>query len=302
MFIIKYKKAFLAVSALLMLVSIIGVALYGLKFGIEFTGGSVAEFVTEPRVERPELESRLSQNFGEEYELREDGDAYVLRTRPLSETEKQGVLATLAAGNPDSIRLQKFDTVGPTLGDELRNKAMVALGLTIVAITLFIAYAFRHVSEPVTSWRYGLATMISLAHDVVITVGVFAFLGHFLGIEVDSLFLTALLVILGYSINDTVVVFDRIRENLAHTPEEKREKEFENVIGASLSQTFVRSINTSMTTLFAASVIFVLSLGSVKNFALALVVGMASGTYSSIFVAAPLLTYFKNKEGKDKKS
>jgi preprotein translocase subunit SecF len=135
--------------------------------------------------------------------------------------------------------------------------------------------------------------MIALVHDVVITVGLFAFLGHFVGIEVDSLFLTALLVILGYSINDTIVVFDRIRENLLGVSENKRESEFENVIGASLSETIVRSLNTSLTTLFAAGVIFVLTSGSVQNFSLALLVGIASGTYSSIFVAAPLLTYFK---------
>lgn len=298
MFILKYKKAFLAFSAILVVASIVGAAMYGLKFGIEFTGGSVAEFTTEPRIERNDLESRLAQNFGESYELREDGETYFLRTRPLSETEKQEILAALSAGKPEALKVQKFDTVGPTLGDELKNKALVALALVIVTITLFIAYAFRHVSEPVTSWKYGMITMIALVHDVVITIGVFAFLGHYGGVEVDSLFLTALLVILGYSINDTIVVFDRVRENLAATPENKREQEFESVVGSSLSQTFVRSINTSLTTLFAAAVIFMLSEGSVKHFALALLVGIASGTYSSIFVAAPLLTYFKTKPEK----
>ncbi len=297
MFILKYKKIFLGFSTLLMLVSLVGIGMFGLKFGVEFTGGSLAEFSTEPRIEQSELEARLDQGFGEEYELRESDGLYTLRTRPLSEDEKQEMITTLSAGKTETVKIEKYDTVGPTLGDELKSKALVALALVIASITLFIAYAFRHVSEPVSSWRYGLITMIALVHDVVITVGLFAFLGHFAGIEVDSLFLTALLVILGYSINDTIVVFDRIRENLLGVTENKRESEFENVIGASLSETIVRSLNTSLTTLFAAGVIFVLTSGSVQNFSLALLIGIASGTYSSIFVAAPLLTYFKTAKG-----
>lgn len=297
MFILKYKKIFLGFSTLLVLVSLVGLGMFGLKFGIEFTGGSLAEFTTQPRVERAEIEARLDAGFDGEYELREDGELYVLRTRPLTEDQKREVLATLSAGQTETIKLDRYDTVGPTLGDELKSKALVALALVILSITLFIAYAFRHVSEPVSSWRYGLITMVALVHDVVITLGAFAFLGHFAGIEVDSLFLTALLVILGYSINDTIVVFDRIRENLLRVPEEKRRDEFENVIGSSLSETIVRSLNTSLTTLFAAGVIFVLTSGSVQNFALALLVGIASGTYSSIFVAAPLLTYSGKPEG-----
>lgn len=295
MFILKYKNIFLGISAALVVASLAMTFLNGLKFGVEFTGGSVAEFKTEPSIERAELERRLNEGFGQEYELREENDSYILRTKPLSEEERQDIVEVLSSGDPSRLQIARFDSVGPTLGDELKNKALVALGLVIVSITLFIAYAFRHVSEPVSSWKYGLITMIALIHDVLITVGVFAFLGHFSGVEVDSLFLTALLVILGYSINDTIVVFDRIRENLADTPEEKRTKEFTKVIGASLSQTFVRSINTSLTTLFAAFVIFILTTGSVHYFALALLVGIASGTYSSIFVAAPLLTYFNSK-------
>jgi preprotein translocase subunit SecF len=293
MFILKYKKIFLGFSSLLVLVSIVGIFMFGLKFGIEFTGGSLAEFTTEPLIELSELEARLEQGFGEEYELREADGVYVLRTRPLSEDEKREMITTLSAGKTETVKIEKYDTVGPTLGDELKSKALVALALVIASITLFIAYAFRQVSEPVSSWRYGLITMIALIHDVVVTVGLFAFLGHFAGVEVDSLFLTALLVILGYSINDTIVVFDRIRENLLGVPEEKRTDQFESVIGASLSETWVRSLNTSLTTLFAAGVIYVLTSGSVENFALALLAGIASGTYSSIFVAAPLLTYFK---------
>ena len=297
MFILKYKKLFLGFSTALMLVALVGIGMFGLKFGIEFTGGSLAEFTTEPRIERSEIELRLNAGFEGEYELREDGNLYVLRTKPLTEDEKQGVITALSGGKEGTVKIEKYDTVGPTLGDELKSKALVALALVIASITLFIAYAFRFVSEPVSSWRYGLITMIALVHDVIITIGLFAFLGHFAGIEVDSLFLTALLVILGYSINDTIVVFDRIRENLLGVSENKRESEFENVIGASLSETIVRSLNTSLTTLFAAGVIFVLTSGSVQNFSLALLVGIASGTYSSIFVAAPLLTYFKTAKG-----
>lgn len=289
MFILKYKKIFITLSALVVLSSLVCVGMFGLKLGIEFTGGSVVDFTINPKVEQSVIQERLDANFKEEYSLREENSMYTLRTRVLNEEEKVQLLSTISNGALENIKVEKFDTVGPTLGTELRNKAIFALILVLICITIFIAYAFRHVSTPVSSWKYGFITMIALVHDVVIPLGVFAVLGHTLGIEVDSLFLTALLVILGYSINDTIVVFDRIRENLSHVSENKREAEFENIVGSSLSQTFVRSINTTLTTLISASIIFMLTEGNIRYFALTMIIGMASGAYSSLFVASPLL-------------
>lgn len=300
MFIIKYKKIFLAISALAVLLSIISLSIFKLNFGIEYTGGAIIDFSTQEEVSEQQLRERLENEFDQTFVLRTIEGGFSLQIRDLAPEKDHNVHVLNVISNYDlsSIEISKFDTIGPTLGKELQSKALVAILIVLVAVTLFIAYAFRHVSQPVSSWRYGFITLIALLHDVLIVLGVFAVLGYMQGLEVDSLFLTALLVIFGYSINDTIIVFDRVRENLANTKEHKREKEFEPIIGKSLNQTFVRSINTSVTTLLVLTIIFVLTPASIHNFALALIIGVASGTYSSLFVAAPLLTYFKNKHQK----
>lgn len=295
MFIIKYKKIFLAISALAVLISLVALGLFKLNLGIEYTGGAVIDFSTKDQISESDMKARIESGLDQNFSLRTTESGFSLRIKNIGEDTSHSihVLNTISGDNLDSIDVQKFDTIGPTLGTELKYKAGVALLLVVLSVTLFIAYAFRHVSNPVSSWRYGLITMIALVHDVIITLGVFAILGYTAGLEIDSLFLTALLVILGYSINDTIVVFDRVRENLANTNENKREKQFDEIIGQSLSQTFVRSFNTSFTTLLSLIVIFVLTPTSIHNFALALIVGIVAGTYSSLFIAAPLLTYFK---------
>jgi len=166
--------------------------------------------------------------------------------------------------------------------------------LVLLAIVLFVAFAFRKVSKPISSWVYGLVTILALTHDVLIPTGVFAFLGHFYGFEVDTLFVTALLVILGFSVHDTIVVFDRIRENLHKNEEDRDKKDFETIVGESINQTFVRSINTSLTTLFAIFMLYILGPDSIKNFSLALLIGITAGTYSSIFIGSTLLVAFNN--------
>jgi preprotein translocase subunit SecF len=298
MFILKNKKIFLAFSLALVIVSLVALAVFKLQLSIEFTGGSIIDFSTTEQIDEAGLKQRLEKNLGESFILRSTENGYSLRTKDAGGDTKHNVhvLNAISDKKLDTIKVQKYDTIGPTLGSELQNKAIVALILVVLAIALFIAYAFRHVSKPVSSWKYGLITMIALVHDIAITVGVFAFLGHYAGVEVDSLFLTALLVILGYSINDTIVVFDRIRENLSRAVVNERERDFDQIVGKSLSETFVRSINTSMTTLLSVAIIWYFTTGSVQNFALALLVGIVSGTYSSIFVAAPLLTYSKPKK------
>jgi preprotein translocase subunit SecF len=297
MFILKYKKIFLSLSAVLVIASIISLAVFNLKLGIEYTGGAIIDFTTTENITEVQLKERLEEKLTQNFTLRTTESGFSLRLKDIGEDSSHNlhVLNAISNDNIDNIAVQKFDTIGPTLGNELKSKAGLAILLALVSITLFIAYAFRHVSKPVSSWRYGFITIIALAHDIIITLGVFALLGYTMGIEIDSLFLTAILVILGYSINDTIVVFDRIRENLIKTEENKREKEFDQVVGKSLNQTFVRSFNTSFTTLLTLVIIFVITPSSIHNFALALIVGIASGTYSSLFVAAPLLTYAKPK-------
>jgi preprotein translocase subunit SecF len=163
---------------------------------------------------------------------------------------------------------------------------------------LFIAFAFRKVSKPVSSWVYGLVAVIALAHDVIIPTGVFVLLGHFKNFEIDTLFVTALLVILGFSIHDTIVVFDRVRENLRHDHNSK--KPFEQIVGESISQTFTRSINTSLTVLLALLVLYFFGSSATHNFVLALLIGITLGTYSSIFIGSSLLVTIEKWQNRKK--
>jgi preprotein translocase subunit SecF len=190
------------------------------------------------------------------------------------------------------------NSIGPLIGKEAAQKAFISIILVILCIVLFITFAFRHVSKPVQSWKYGLMAIIALAHDVIIPTGVFSILGHYLGYEVDTLFVTALLVILGFSIHDTIVVYDRIRENLKNDNTDRTKKDFETIVGESVNQTFVRSINTSMTTILALFVLYFLGPEATKHFSLALIIGVFIGTYSSIFIASALLVTVQKFQAK----
>lgn len=284
--ILKYKNIFLWFSSLLVVISIFSIFFYGLNLGIDFTGGSVLELKTN--VSDSDIQNSLSSfDLGNVVLRHSDEDTVILRTKTLDEDTKNNLISSIGG----ETTIERFNTIGPTLGNELKNKALVSLILVLVVIIFFIAYAFRHVSTPVSSWKYGFATIIALFHDVVITVGVFALFGF----EIDALFITALLVILGYSINDTIVVFDRVRDNLNDLDENKKEKEFENVLNKSFKQTLVRSFNTSFTTLISLFVLYFVGVESIKFFILALIIGIISGTYSSIFLAVPLLSVFNKK-------
>lgn len=289
--ILKYKKIFFWLSGLFVAISIFLIIIDGLNLGIDFTGGSVLEIQTTSS--KDEINQAL-QSFGfEKSVVRSSGELnYIIRAKTLDEETKDSIIGLLAEGT----QVERFSTIGPTLGEELRSKALVALVLVIIIIILFIAYSFRHVSTPVSSWKYGFATVIALAHDLIITIGLFTLLGVLFGAEINALFVTALLVIMGYSINDTIVVFDRVRDNLNQLDENKREKEFDNVLNKSFKQTIVRSINTSLTTLISLVVLYFVGVESIKDFLLALIIGIISGTYSSIFLAIPLLSVFKNKK------
>ncbi len=186
--------------------------------------------------------------------------------------------------------IERQNTIGPVAGAELKSKAYKAIAVVVIMIVLFVTFAFRGVSKPVSSWKYGLATIIALAHDVIIPAGVFVFLGHYFGTEIDLLFVTGLLAILGYSVHDTIVVFDRVRENLKTSPSSES---FADTVGKSVSQTFGRSINTSLTIFITLLALYLVGSPATKDFALLLMVGVIVGTYSSIFVASPLLVTFQ---------
>ncbi|MFA6304698.1 MAG: protein translocase subunit SecF [Patescibacteria group bacterium] len=188
----------------------------------------------------------------------------------------------------NSFEEQRFDSIGPIIGQELKNKAIYSIIIVLIAIILYIAYVFRKVSYPVESWKYGVSAIIALIHDTLIVIGVFSALGHFAGVQVDSYFVTALLTLLGFSVHDTIVTFDRTRENLPRN----QDKSFETVVNMSVNETLVRSINTTLTIIFVLAAIFLFGGESIKYFALALMVGAFVGTYSSIFIASPLLIFW----------
>jgi preprotein translocase subunit SecF len=291
MFIIKYKKIFFAVSTLLVLTSIGLVIFGGLDFGIDFTGGSLMEF--EYAGEKPEIsevQGRVNNLAIGEYKLQPTGEkGFVLRTRDLEESERAALVDLLRFEEAGQLIEKRFNTVGPIVGEELKQKAYIAIGIVVLAIILFIAFSFRKVSKPVSSWKYGLVAIVALIHDIIIPTGFFVLLGMFLGAEADILFVTALLAILGFSVNDTIVVFDRVRENLRLNQERKIKEAFGETVGKSLNQTFARSINTSLTTLFVLLTLLVLGGETTRYFALTLAVGVVAGTYSSLFLASPLL-------------
>ena len=200
-------------------------------------------------------------------------DEYIVRLKAIDQTEKAQVMSALSLNGAASTTVNSFDSIGPVLGAEALRAAFVSIILVILGIVIFITFAFRKVSEPVSSWKYGLVAIAALIHDVIIPVGAFSILGHFAGYEVDTLFVTALLVVLGFSVHDTIVVFDRVRENLRHAPEKKP---FAEVVGESISQTFTRSINTSLTTLIALIVLYIFRRFDDCAFSLTLIIGIAA--------------------------
>jgi preprotein translocase subunit SecF len=300
MWVVNNRKIFYVFSGILITISLLSLIFWGLKLGIDFTGGTLIE-ISYPgdRPSQDQIATELA-TIDPVASIRpsttKDGkQEYIVRMRPVDQNEKTAVLnalfvneyaSTTATSSLTTGTVETFDSIGPILGTEALRKAYVSIALVILGIVLFITFAFRKVSQPISSWKYGLTAIIALVHDVLIPIGVFSILGHFAGYEVDTLFVTALLVILGFSVHDTIVVFDRIRENLRLAP---IKKPFMTVVGESISQTMVRSINTSMTTLIALVVLYILGGSTTEHFSLALIIGIAAGTYSSIFIASSLL-------------
>ncbi|MFB6225587.1 MAG: protein translocase subunit SecF, partial [Candidatus Paceibacteria bacterium] len=278
---------------LVMLAAGIAVGYYGLSLSIEFTGGSVSK-VQFQEVERPNvtaLQSTVSElKFVNRPEIRPIGDKEVsIRTKEITQDQYEQLVSKLrSAYSTDKVSedqvLNKrgFSRVGPAISEELRQRAIIGLSIVAVAIIGFIALVFRKASYPVPSVFYGLSAILALVHDILIPVGVFAYLGHLGLTEIDVLFIVALLSILGLSVNDTIVVFDRVRENLRLYGTDQ----FERIVQMSLRQTLLRSINTSLTLLLVLVPIFLFGGQSVKYFALALTIGTVAGAYSSIFLAS----------------
>lgn len=294
--IVKHRVVFFVLSVILFALSIGSLAVNKWNYSIEFTGGSLLE-LTYPKA--PEVEKIKAEveklNWGG-VQVQTSGDKnIIIRTKDLTELERQTLVRTASVG--EKTQIARFNSYGPSIGAELRQKSYWAIIAVIIGIVLYIAYAFRKVSKPIASWVYGLVTVVALLHDVLIPAGIYIWMSaNSLSIQIDILFVTALLTVLGFSVHDTIVVFDRTRENLRLHPDQK----FETTVGQSINQTLVRSINTSLTVLFITAALFFFGGETTKYFAFTLGVGIIFGTYSSIFIASPLLVEIANRMNKKK--
>lgn len=290
--IIKYKKFWLIISAAMVVISVAALAVWGLKSGLDFTGGSLLEVKmaggqptvaeVQKSLEGTEINSLIVQPTG--------SDSVILRFQETSQEKHLAVIEALSKMEKAKAGMTeiRFESIGTSVGADLRSKSFSVMFLVLLIIILYISLAFNKVSKPVVSWKYGLIAIISLFHDILITTGIFAVLGHFYGVEVNTSFVVALLTVLGYSVHDTIIVFDRTRENLP-----KSNTSFAETVNHSLNQTFVRSINTTLTVLLSLLAVLLFGGSSVRDFVLALMIGIFCGAYSSLFVASPLLVYFE---------
>ncbi len=299
MFVIKYKKFFIGLSVFFVIASIAAVAIFGLPLGIDFKGGSQLQLsYSGARPEAAGIKATLeSAGLGDVLVQPTGETGILLKTTTITDTQKDIVVKVLSQTSSSvPVTVTSFTTIGPSVGAELKHKAILSIILVLTAIILFVAYAFRKVSRPVSSWKYGLAVIIALVHDIAIPLGAFALLGHFYGAELDTLFVVALLTTLALSIADTIVVFDRIREHLSTS---KGAMPFPQLVGESLGETFVRSINTSLMVLVMVITLAIVGPVSTRLFATVLAIGMFFGTYSSIFLASPLLVVFAQSQKKN---
>lgn len=293
------RRVWFAVSGTILALSIAAIIGWGLRFGIDFTGGSLMafRFTNRPAVtEIVEVVQGSGVDVGVPVVQPVGEQEAQIRTKELSEGQYREIVKVLKAKYGEVVEL-RFDTIGPVIGDELRTKSIQGVAVALLLIMLYIAYTFRKVSAPVESWKYGVVTMLSAAHDVLIPLGVFAALGHYRNVEVGTPFVAAVLTILGYSITDTIVVLDRVRENLP-----RMKASFTEVVNFSLRQTYVRSIFTSVTTLLTLLAVFFFGGASLHEFTLVMILGIGVGTYSSVFIAPMVLVSWNEWDQKRKQA
>ena len=292
--IIKFRNWFFALSLLIIIPGSIALSVWGLRFGIDFAGGTLWEIKFQKHIAAADVQNLINQQGAEVSSAANTSNQSVIIRMKVSDEAKIDELKDKIRQLYGQTEDARLETVGPVISKELTKKAAIAVGVSILAIVAYVTWAFRKVAKPASPFAFGICTIIALVHDILVVAGSFAILGHFAGIEVDSLFITALLTVLGFSVHDTIVVFDRIRENLRKYDDYS----FEEVVNHSLIQTLARSLNTSLTVIFVLLALLLFGGTPIKSFVLALLIGVISGTYSSIFNATPLLVVLQKIRGK----
>jgi len=286
---VKYRKIYFIFSGLIIIGSLVFLVIFGLKAGIDFTGGSILEleFKTE-RPSNPEIREWLKEFDLGDFSLQPANEkGLILRMKDISEDVHQQILEKLKVNG--ELEEKRFESIGPVIGRELKEKTKILIAFSLLSIVFYIAIAFRKVQKPVSSWQYGMASLFILSHDILIPLGIFAILGKFYQVQITIPIICALLTVVGYAVNNVVVVYDRLRENLLKTLQRDIFLGFEETANRAINQTLTRQINTSLTTLFPLITIFFLGGETLKYFALTLILGITAGTYSSIFLAVPIL-------------
>lgn len=293
--IIGKKYLFIGFSTLLLIVSVAAMGAYGFKEGIDFVGGTAWQVKLAKKPAADAVGEAIMKEFGlqEVIAIPEPTTGSIILRLPELTEEMHGTYRAALEKEFGAVEELSYETIGPAIGNELRGKAMWAFLAVLLTISLYIAFAFRHVSRPISSWKYGLVTLGTLFHDAVIPLGLMAYLGHAQGVEINTNIVVAVLVIIGFSVHDTIVVFDRIRENLRH--EKSSSFDFEALVNRSMNQTMIRSLNTSLTLILTLAALLLFGSANLFYFVLVILVGVTMGTYSSIFVASPLLTLWKGK-------
>jgi preprotein translocase subunit SecF len=303
MWIITNRKYLYIFTAVLIGISVISMAVWGLKPGLDFTGGALIEVsypVTAAGVPSQGDITAALVSIDPAVSVRSGGiNDFFIRMKDVNQDEKASIMSALSMNGTATSTVKSFDSIGPVLGAQALREAVVSIILVILGIVLYITFAFRKVSEPVRSWKYGLIAIASLVHDIIIPLGAFSILGHYAGYEVDTLFVTALLVILGFSIHNTIVVFDRVRENLSHSSSARGEA-FARIVGESVNQTMTRSINTSLTVIIALVSLYIFGGSATEHFTLALIIGVIAGTYSSVCFGSSLLVTAERMRSADR--
>jgi len=283
---------FFGISLLVIIPGVLALILWGLPLGIDFSGGSLLElrFPSGPLPSTEDVVGLYADAGVADASVQTVGtDGLVIRSKAMEDAVKGQIVAALGELTGEVVVVQRFESVGPAVGTEVAQRAGLAVAVAAIGITLYISYAFRRVEH---AFRYGLAAIIAMLHDVLVVIGIEAILGHFLGWEADSLFLTALLTVIGFSVHDTIVVFDRIRENRRL----HRRLSYEALVNHSIVQTLDRSINTQLTVMFTLLALLLFGGVTTHHFVTILLIGVFSGTYSSIFNASPILVVWENEE------